>query len=201
MHECLRQRNDWSRAINLAFFLSLLYYSSFGCAGSLAFGDAVRPSVVQNMKTEPSAHLWRYVAAVAIMIKVQLTAPLLLNACIVSVWPPTAVSQGSVKQRTLEGAASEAMRRLPALMLLSILTGTVALVFAHKVAALASLTGSLLVMVTSVIFPVVVFQRLSRLLDEPMHPRRCFLHGLLLVLGSLMAVAGTIQATHDLQGH
>jgi amino acid permease len=193
MHECLRERQEWGRAVNIAFFLSFLYYAGFGCAGSLAFGQSVQPSVVQNLKDEPHAHLCRYIAAAAIVIKVQLTAPLFLNIIRVAIWP-----QPSPKQDSVEDTFFGGLRHITGLLLMSTMTGAAALVFADKVAALASLAGSLLVMVTSVIFPIIVFQKLSSNLNEPTSWRVRSIHCLLVALGVLMAVVGTIQAAHDL---
>jgi len=197
MHECLREKKDWGRTINIAFILSLMYYSGLGCTGSLAFGHATKPSIIQNMKDlpEPSAQLWRGLAAVAIMIKVQLTAPLLLNTILVAVFPPA-----PVKRKSVEGAALDNLKRTPALILLCALTGTVALAFADNVAALASLTGSLLVMVTSVVFPILVFRKLARSQGEQQQRKERLTHGLILALAGMMALAGTIQAANDLRG-
>lgn len=197
MHESLRERKDWDRVVNIAFFISLLYYSGFGCAGSLAFGHNVKPSVAENLMTEPSAELWRYIAATSIVIKVQLTAPLFLKTILVALWPPP-----SEKDLSVERTGSKNVQWAVALIVLSAMTGTIALVFADKVAVLASLAGSLLVMVTSVLFPILVFQRLSNLLNEQRHLRQRFMHFLMLALGVLMAVIGTLQAVNDLRtGH
>lgn len=194
IHGAVRDEKDWGRAINIAFFMGLVYYSAFGSAASLAFGEAVQPSVVQNLSAE-SARLWRYIAAVAIVIKVQLTAPLFLKTILVVVVPPM-----PVKANSCEGAVWKIFCQFPLMLLLSAFSGTVALTFADDVAALASLAGSLLVMVTSVLFPILVFMRLSELLGE--RQRRCehLMHGLMIGLGTLMAVAGTAQAVLDLWG-
>jgi vesicular inhibitory amino acid transporter len=190
MHECLSDKKDYSRVVNVSFFLSLVFYCAFGSIGSITFGRSVQQSVIQSLADLTGAHaaFWQYLAAVATFVKVQLTAPLLLNTILVALWP--------VPLTTEAGGNGKFLLRASLLLVLSVISGVIALRFADDVGVLASLTGNLLVMISSVLFPVLAFETLSYQNGER-NTQRSILHAAIFGVGCLMAVGGTVLTVQD----
>lgn len=188
VHECMRDRSAWNRSVGLTFLLALLYYGGLGVFGYLVFGEDLEASFTMNLAQLRGTVLWRSASAIAFVLKIQLTAPLLLNATMVSMWPPAA------------GSPEWPPHRVVALVLLAFMTALTAVAFSDDVAAVAALTGSLFTMTTSVIFPALVHLRLSQLFGSPSgsgrHARAS--HCLVLAFGVTMAAAGTALSVADM---
>lgn len=191
IHECMRERRSWGVAVGLTFLSALIYYGGLGVFGYVVFGPELEPSFTQNIARESHALFWRNVSVLAFMVKIQLTAPVLMNAVLVSLWAPE------------EDGSEWPAGRVALLVALVAITSLVCLFCTNSVAAVASLTGSLFVMATSVIFPVVLHLKLSYLYGQRAEPRRVNVARwsvaiALLLAGVLEAAVGTALAVSDL---
>merc|ERR1711972_786220 len=139
------------------------------------FGVDLEASFTENIAELNDTMIFRTFAAGGFLVKIQLTAPLLLNAIMVSVSAPSFQEP--------EWPA----RRVLALAALSIFTGLTAAAFADEVAAVASLTGSLFTMTTSVLFPAVVHLRLMHLYGPKGDRSSRLNHYFVLTFGIVMA--------------
>lgn len=189
VHECMRDRRDWSRAVDVTFVVALVYYGSLGVFGFLVFGEELSSAFTENMARISGAAFWRTVAVLAFTVKIQLTAPLLLSAVMVSAWAPTS------------GEREWPPLRVVAFVVLTGLTGFVAAAFADDAGAVASLSGSCFVMMTSVLFPTLVYLRLTSQLGFPkerlVRGGNC-VNALVILFGVSMAAIGTTLAVKDL---
>lgn len=188
VHECMRVKSSWNCSVSVTFFLAFVYYGGLGVFGYLVFGSDLTATFTENLAQLEGTILLRSASAAAFLVKIQLTAPLLLNAILVSVWAPEV------------GKPEWPLSRLLALAVLTAATAIMAVFFAHDVAAVAALTGSLFTMTTSVLFPAVVHLRLRQLYG-PAHS--CSLwaglpHILVLIFGISMAILGTFLTISDM---
>mmetsp|Transcript_1026 Transcript_1026/g.3194 ORF Transcript_1026/g.3194 Transcript_1026/m.3194 type:complete len:519 (+) Transcript_1026:61-1617(+) len=189
VHECMRDRGAWNSSVGITFLLAAAYYGGLGVFGYLVFGQDLAASFTMNLAQLQGTVLFRLASAVAFLVKIQLTAPLLMNAIIVSFWAPAV------------GAPEWPPGRVLALAMLTVATGLTASAFSNDVAAVASLTGSLFTMTTSVIFPALVHLRLVELFGARERRLRAELpHLLVLAFGFVMAIAGTALTVRDLVG-
>jgi len=186
VHECMKDRSQWRLSIAATFFLALVYYGGLGVFGYLVFGTALEASLTQNVAQLRNALLCRTISAVAFVVKLQLTTPLLMNAILVSCWAPAA------------GAPEWPPGRMVALGALIAATAVTAVFFADNVAAVASLTGSLFTMATSVLFPTIVHWRLRQIFEEKMNSASIATHAVVVAFGTVMAILGTALAVQDM---
>jgi len=183
----MQKPTKWGCSIDASFVLAFMYYVCFGLLGYIVFGDGLRQSVVQNLAHVHGAMLGRVIAAGCFLIKVQLTFPLLLNAVIVAVWPPS--SDGPIWPPL----------RIALAMAVAAVTVLVAVALRDKVAVVASLTGSLLVTITSILFPAMVHWTLSRRYTEQAIPwSKLAQYMFVLCFGVVFAVLGTAMAVKDI---
>lgn len=136
VHEHMHETDRWNESVGVSFFLSIVYYGGLGMLSYSALGPELQPSFVMNIAERS---MWHGVVALLFLVKVQLTLPLLLRAILIStnlMWEPKGVA-----------------------VLIAVTAGSACL-FAKDMAALATLCGSLLVMMTSVLIPVVLYLRL-----------------------------------------
>eukprot|EP00930_Biecheleria_cincta_P081848 TRINITY_DN7125_c0_g1_i1.p1 TRINITY_DN7125_c0_g1~~TRINITY_DN7125_c0_g1_i1.p1 ORF type:complete len:461 (-),score=51.54 TRINITY_DN7125_c0_g1_i1:482-1864(-) len=181
------QGEKWNLCIDVSFSLACLFYGGFGFLGYIVFGLELDATVTENLAQIQGAHFCRTMAAFCFLIKVQLTVPLLLNAIVVSLWAPA------------EGMRQWPPLRVVLVLVISAVTILIALLLAHKVAIVASLAGSLLVMITSVLFPAAVHLILARRLERGKITWCASLeYAFVFVFGVTMAVLGTTFAVSDL---
>lgn len=186
IHEAMREQVSWNPSVNVTFLLAFLFYGSLGLYGYDVFGSLVDPSFTENLAAVPGAGIWRTVTLVSFLVKIQLTAPLLLKVTMMSLWAP-------------DGPTEWPPGRILAFGVLVVFTVIVSVAFADDVGALASLTGSLFVMATSVVFPTLVYMRLQRDYGRGRAGGLdTILQGCLVAFGCAMAVAGTASAFQDL---
>lgn len=189
VHEAMRDKRSWGLSMNATFLIAFLFYGGLGVFGYDVFGSSLQASFTENLGAVHSAGAWawRDATVLAFLVKIQLTAPLLLKVTLVSMWAPSHTSEWPFGRILL----------FVCLVAVTIVTGVV---LADDVFALASLTGSLFVMMTSVIFPIAVYIRLRHLYGQT-HGRRTqtwILHSCILALGVFMAFTGTVSAVRDL---
>jgi len=187
VHESMQNPQKWRPCVGITFFVAFLYYGGLGTFGYIVFGENLEASFTINISSLSSAAFWRNMSAFGFLIKIQLTAPLLLNAIMVSCMAPAK-----------EGPEWTPVR-IFVLLLCSGLTAVMAVTFSHQVALVASLTGSLFTMTTSVLFPALVHLQLSRRSEReaPKRTTGCWQHCLVLLFGTTMAVSGTALAAKD----
>eukprot|EP00930_Biecheleria_cincta_P035693 TRINITY_DN24529_c0_g1_i3.p1 TRINITY_DN24529_c0_g1~~TRINITY_DN24529_c0_g1_i3.p1 ORF type:complete len:551 (-),score=59.66 TRINITY_DN24529_c0_g1_i3:70-1584(-) len=187
VHESMKDRRDWRCSICISFFLAFLYYGGLGVFGYLVFGEFLEASVTNNIAYLPRARFFRHVSAIAFVVKIQLTAPFLLNAILVSFYAPRA------------GESEWPWKRVLALLGLTAVTACTAMAFAKDVAVVAAFTGSLFTMTTSVLFPALAHLCLARRFEADKEARRFqFLrHYLVLGFGVTMAISGTTLSVRD----
>jgi len=192
VHQSMRNREQWLPCVGITFSLAFAYYGFIGTFGYLVFGEDLRASFTQNLNQLGNALVWRNLSACGFLIKIQLTSPMLLKAIMAAAWPPS------------ESGPEWSLGRIAALWCLAGLTAFMAIGFADDVATVASLTGSLFTMTTSVIFPAAVHAQLMRRshLDghgaEKVLDARFIIHGLVLMFGFVMAISGTALAVVDI---
>jgi len=173
--------------MDISFLVAFVYYASFGLLGYLVFGMGLEETITENLTVVPGALLCQTLAAACCWVKVQLTLPVLLNAIVVSVSPPR------------EGQPLWGPLRVMLAFATAALLVIVALALGDKVAAVASLCGSFAVMITSVIFPAVVYVALSyRFQPEKMAQAEILEPCFMIAFGTVMAVMGTYLAIKDL---
>lgn len=189
VHECMKDRDSWRKSVSWTFVLAFLYYGGLGTFGYLVFGENLEASFTQNLAEIDGALFWRNISACAFIVKIQLTAPLLLNAILVSIWAPEA------------NKPEWPLGRICALITLTGATAMTGVAFAKDVAVVASLTGSLFVMTTSVLFPSAAHFQLQRLYgNKELTWRELATFAALLCFGVSMLLWGTALALHDLLG-
>jgi len=188
VHSSMREKPKWSRAVNCSFVVAFLYYGMMGFFGYIVFGSKLRQSITENIAGIKGALFWQDVAAVCFLVKVEFTVPLLLNAVMVAVWPPEI------------GRALWTAPRVCLTFAVSAFTTLVAVWLADALAIVASLTGNLFVMTTSVLFPALLHMALTRRFGEPGEPRLSsyIQYGAVLSFGTVMAITGTYLAVKDL---
>jgi len=183
----MKSPSKWGLCINVSFFVAFAYYASFGFLGYVVFGTDLSQVVTENLQYIQGAQAFQMISAFCFLVKVQLTVPLLLHAIVVALWAP--VVDGPQWPRG----------RILLVLGISSLTVLVALSLADKVAVVASLAGSLLVMITSVLFPSVVHIILSRRFGKGVGGiRECVRYCVIMTFGVVMAVLGTGLAVKDL---
>lgn len=183
----MKAPSKWKRAVYISFGVAFAYYFAFGYLGFMVFGPHTQQSMIDNIAEIPGGTFCRYVSASCFIVKVGLTIPLLLNAIIVSLWAPA-----------VEGPTWP-MGRIILATVLAIVTTEAALKLGDKVAVIASLAGSMLVMITSVIFPAVLHIILSiKYHRRPRGKRTWLQYTMVLTFGVVMAYYGTKFAIMDL---
>mmetsp|Transcript_76970 Transcript_76970/g.238389 ORF Transcript_76970/g.238389 Transcript_76970/m.238389 type:complete len:188 (+) Transcript_76970:1085-1648(+) len=184
----MKERGAWDTSVGITFLVAFLYYGGLGVFGYVVFGQGLESTFTLNLAQLRGTVLCRIASAVAFFVKIQLTAPLLLNAIMVSLWAPAA------------GEREWPPGRVLCLLLLAAATAITAIAFSSDVAAVASLTGSLFTMATSVIFPALAHLRLTLLFGPAGGARaRSFVpHALVLAFGFIMAVSGSVLTLADM---
>jgi hypothetical protein len=188
----MMDRRAWGQAIDFTFSVGFLYYAGLGAFSFLVFGQESKPSITENVWHINGGQAWRTLSLLGFLVKIQFTAPLLLRAAFTSMCPAPP-----------PGSKEWPWWRLLALMGLTAATTVTAVVFSHNVAALVSLTGSLLVMTTSVLFPTLAYCRLAQSSVSCNSANQfgiCdwLVHGFVVAFGVTMAVMGSAQAAYDL---
>jgi len=188
VYECMKEPRRWQSSISLTFFLAFVYYGGLGVFGYLVFGEGLEASVTKNLASLPQARFFRHMSALAFVVKIQLTAPVLMNAILVSLWPPS------------EMGPEWTRGRIVALFALTAATALTALLFSSEIAVVAALTGSLFTMATSVMFPAAVHLRLAAKFGEvkSLFSRAYLPHLAVLVFGVVMAATGTYLSVMDM---
>mmetsp|Transcript_63588 Transcript_63588/g.138495 ORF Transcript_63588/g.138495 Transcript_63588/m.138495 type:complete len:494 (+) Transcript_63588:56-1537(+) len=186
VYECMKDKRTWSKSVDLTFFIAFLYYGSLGVFGYFVFGKTVHASYTEDELGIPAAAFWRDVSILAFSTKLILTAPLLFNAVLVSWWAPGEREWPPLRVLTLAALAAA--------------TALTAVFFSKDVAVIASLTGSLFVMITSVLFPTLIHLVLSRRCHKWLHPCIFAQHCLVLFFGAVFTVVGTFFAVTDMLG-
>jgi len=186
----MKEPGRWDFSIDISFLLAFIFYGTLGMLGYIVFGGGLDPTLTQNLTGIHGkvAFVCQDIAALGFLVKVQLTAPLLLNALLVALRPP---------------AIGEPMWSSERLVLLAALGGVTifaAVLCRDEVAAMAGLAGSFCVMTTSVLFPAAVHLRLSHPAGKPGRPEAsaCLTYAGIMLFGLVMAVLGTISAAADL---
>lgn len=182
----MKSPESWHFCVYVSFFFAALYYSSFGFLGFIVFGYTLSPSVTTNFSEISNALLLREIAAYCFLVKVQLTVPLMMEAVMSAVWPPEL------------GKPFWPLQRVVLLLAIGALTSAAAVLLADALAAIASLAGSLFVMITSVFFPTA----LRLLLAQPPSGRCRVLQYanivFVIAFGVLTGISGTLLALSDL---
>lgn len=193
VYTAMKQPVKWSFSVDVGFIVAFVFYGCLGFVGYIVFGAGLSASVIENLTTIKGtvALACRDIAALCFLVKVQLTTPFLLNAIMVGLWPPAL------------GAHHWTPGRILLLVAVASATILVAVALKDEVAAVASLTGSACVMMTSVLFPAVVHLTLSCSHGETKQPRvpealALVRYGCVIVFGAVMGVFGTAGAVQDL---
>lgn len=185
LHEGMQQMDQWSSCVLWSFGIAAVYYLLLGLAAFLAHGDTLHPVFTQDMNVG-----WlKHVAAAFFAVKIQFTTPVLMRVVLQSmqIWP----EGPHVKEFIKNG--------LPVASVI-LLTGSSACFLAGEVAALASFVGALLVNLTSIVIPCVMYMRLSGWSQLPDKNRaKVLLCGALVLFGVVTAVAGTYLAVGDMR--
>eukprot|EP00928_Gymnodinium_smaydae_P046399 TRINITY_DN30908_c0_g1_i1.p1 TRINITY_DN30908_c0_g1~~TRINITY_DN30908_c0_g1_i1.p1 ORF type:complete len:500 (-),score=113.72 TRINITY_DN30908_c0_g1_i1:62-1561(-) len=162
IRESMREPQSWNWCIKHSFIISFFYYGGFGCIAFAALGSDVQPCLTLSIAKKSLSHA---LVTFAFFVKIQLTAPLLLRAILVGtkLLPDAEAFQGADKEgrlATWPQRLQHFVEQLWGAALLVLLTAASASVLSSNIAALASLCGSLLVMLTSVLLPVAFSLRL-----------------------------------------
>ncbi|CAE8719513.1 unnamed protein product [Polarella glacialis] len=218
VHQSMRDKKQWRSSVSISFLLTLANYGGLGLFAYLVMGPSLNPCFTLNIAHSSWA---RRVTSLGFAVKIQLTVPLLFGAVIAMLpaSPPTrgvraAIDHDSLGATLLQPDAQAVVRpttlasRFCPAFWPSVLTAVTALsacLLAGDVAALASLCGSLLVMLTSVFFPVILYLRLkfkTASLRGPaaaaVGPGMATLCAILLAFGAFAGVSGTYFAVLDL---
>lgn len=182
VHESMRETYRWNESVRISFFASFGYYGCLGLFAYSALGSELQPSFVENIVSQDA---WRTTVALLFLLKVQLTLPLLLRVILAGT-------------RLHEGGGPG----VPVLLVAG--TAASACFFAEDLASLATLCGSLLVMLTSVLIPAAIYLRLWVLSGLPWGSPA----GTMMALGCLAVclfgfgagVSGTYFAVTDMTG-
>mmetsp|Transcript_57986 Transcript_57986/g.188662 ORF Transcript_57986/g.188662 Transcript_57986/m.188662 type:complete len:486 (+) Transcript_57986:143-1600(+) len=183
----MKAPSKWKDCIYVSFFMAFVYYGSFGFLGYIVFGPYTAQIMTDNLGSIPGAAHFRLLASFCFLLKVQLTVPLLLNAIVIAVWAPRALSP------------QWPPLRIALVIFIGTVTVLVSLCLADKLAVVASLAGSLLVMITSVLFPALVHLILwRRYRAERIDLCMKVQYAVVFLFGVVMAVLGTTSAITDL---
>mmetsp|Transcript_15137 Transcript_15137/g.32644 ORF Transcript_15137/g.32644 Transcript_15137/m.32644 type:complete len:479 (-) Transcript_15137:132-1568(-) len=183
----MKAPTKWGCSVLIGFVLACIFYGAIGILGYVVFGDDTEPAMTKNLTHIQGAGFWRMAAAFCFLVKVQLTAPMLLNAIIIALWAPSALSR------------QWPVGRIILVLVVGAVTVGVALGLANRVAVVASLAGSLLVMMTSVLFPAVLHIKLSCLdKNQPIGFWNAMNYTFVIIFGIVMATTGTTLAVKDL---
>lgn len=185
----MENEKKWGFCVDLSFLIAFAYYTAFGFLGYVVFGPLTSPSLVTNIATISGAMLWRYVAAFCFLLKIQLTIPPLMNAVLVACWKPGEE----------DGESRWPLKRILLLFLISGITMLAAMASADALAVLASLSGSLFINITSVLFPAVVHFALRRKrgLKKRMTFASMIPYIVVIGFGVVQAILGTFCAVQD----
>jgi len=185
----MENEKKWGFCVDVSFVVAFVYYVSFGFLGYVVFGPLTDPSLATNIATISGAMIWRYVAASCFLLKIQLTIPLLMNAVLVACWKPGGE----------DGQGSQwPYKRILLLCVISSITMLAAMASADALAVLASLSGSLFINITSVLFPAVVHFALRRRRKAKRMSFSSMLPYLVVTgFGVMQAILGTLCAIED----
>ncbi|CAJ1378178.1 unnamed protein product [Effrenium voratum] len=191
LHQTMRQTKHWTSCVSLSFSIASCYYVGLGLIAFMALGTDVHPVFTADMRDG-----WMGRITIAFFaVKIQLTTPVLLRVVIVALqlWPEG--GGGSGEPRGEHTVRSLLGSYLPAAVLV-VFTGASACFLSQKVAALASLAGALLVNLTSVVLPAVMYARL--VWSDKTSKAKLALCALLVAFGLVTAVVGTVLAVQDM---
>jgi len=184
LHEGMRHVRHWTGCVALSFIIAALYYVALGLAAFIVLGSEVHPVFTKDMRSG-----WLGKLTVAFFaVKIQLTTPVLLRVVLVSmqIWPEGMATRREFLQSFLPAA------------IVIFFTGASACFLAQKVAALASFAGALLVNLTSVVIPAVMYMRLTVASKTSSNEVKSVLCSFLIVFGLVTAVVGTYLAVVDM---
>jgi len=183
----MKAPQSWHLCVYASFFTAALYYGAFGFLGFIVFGYKLSPSVTTNLVEIDNALAWREFAACCFLVKVQLTVPLMMDTVMTAVWPPEL------------GKPTWPLRRVVVLLAIGTFTSAAAVLLADALAAIASLAGSLFVMITSVLFPAALRLSLVQPPSGPGHHVVYYFNMVFVVaFGVVNAIWGTALAVSDL---
>lgn len=184
LHEGMQHTERWTGCVSWSFTIAAVYYLVLGLVTYLAHGDDLHPVFTKDM----SIPWLKHTTAAFFAVKIQLTTPVLMRVVLQSmqIWP--------------EGRhVNEFIQNSLPVALVILLTGTSACFLAGEVAALASFVGALLVNLTSIVIPCVMYARLSVWSQQPGKNKvKLVMCGVLVVFGLVTAVAGTYLAVLDM---
>eukprot|EP00435_Cladocopium_sp_Y103_P010818 s2615_g2.t2 len=180
LHEGMQHTERWTGCVSWSFSIAAVFYLVLGLVTYLAHGDDLHPVFTKDMSISWLKHM----TAAFFAVKIQLTTPVLMRVVLQSmqIWP--------------EGRhVNEFIQNSLPVALVILLTGTSACFLAGEVAALASFVGALLVNLTSIVIPCVMYARLSVWSQQPGKNKvKLVMCGVLVVFGLVTAVAGTYLA-------
>lgn len=181
LHEGMREVKHWTNCVALSFCIAALYYVALGLAAFIVLGTELHPVFTKDMRRGVLGQM----TVAFFAVKIQLTTPVLLRVVLVSmqIWPEGMATRKEFLQSFLPAAV------------VIFLTGASACFLAQKVAALASFAGALLVNLTSVVTPAMMYMRLASSKTDQVKRLFC---AFLVVFGLITAVAGTYLAVVDM---
>mmetsp|Transcript_23601 Transcript_23601/g.53114 ORF Transcript_23601/g.53114 Transcript_23601/m.53114 type:complete len:477 (+) Transcript_23601:110-1540(+) len=187
-----RPQKEFPKAVNLSFLACLLYYGGLGLLAYAAYGDSLQVAFTLNIGQDLEGHplqgtlaaLLRPLAKAGMLFKVLLQGPSIANAMMSIVCIDDGSSPDSSRRYALCSAG----------LFVALLGG--ALFCRRSLAALASLTGSLLSMTVSVFFPSCCLLALSGWRATPGSLRVKIIG--VLIFGTIFGITGTAVAVKDI---
>eukprot|EP00438_Fugacium_kawagutii_P024472 Skav217927 [mRNA] locus=scaffold2633:135675:141033:- [translate_table: standard] len=160
-HPCLPALHEGmqhtERCVAWSFSIAAVFYLALGLVTFLVHGNLAGLGMLMDAAFPWLGIPWlKHMTAAFFAVKIQLTTPVLMRVVLQSmqIWP--------------EGRhVKELIRNSLPVALVILLTGTSACFLAGEVAALASFVGALLVNLTSIVIPCVMYVRLSVWSHEP----------------------------------
>eukprot|EP00929_Paragymnodinium_shiwhaense_P102061 TRINITY_DN65265_c0_g1_i1.p1 TRINITY_DN65265_c0_g1~~TRINITY_DN65265_c0_g1_i1.p1 ORF type:complete len:676 (+),score=151.52 TRINITY_DN65265_c0_g1_i1:56-2083(+) len=189
---------DFAAAASLAMGIAGFFYIGTAVCGYWFFGDCIDQVFTSNIGKDVTGEAIPHLAwlgsltAVGFVVKIQGSAPLILA-------PFIAVLERLAGLHNLQASSNGASsggtwRRLVLLSSLAIASFVFAIVFADEIALFSALTGNILIMATSVVFPALAYLRIAA---EEVGPWERRLILLLAGAGTLFAMGGTVHAVRE----
>lgn len=184
LHEGMQHTEKWTGCVSWSFSIAAVFYLVLGLVTFIVHGTELHPVFTKDMSIAWLKHM----TAAFFAVKIQLTTPVLMRVVLQSmqIWP-----EGRHVKEFIQNS-------LPVAFVI-LLTGTSACFLAGEVAALASFVGALLVNLTSIVIPCVMYVRLSVWSQQPGKNKvKLVMCGILVLFGLITAVVGTYLAVLDM---